>query len=117
MVARGSRAVMVEGRGEDRVAGTDQGAAVRLRDKIDGLGGPPDEHDFPVLRGVEKAPDAAPRRLVGLRGALAEKMDAAVYVGVVRGVVPFERLDDGVRLLRRRGIVEVDERPTVDLLP
>src|SRR5215510_2562265 len=107
---------MLEGRDEDLVAGPHHAAAVRLRDQVDGLGGPADEHDLPVLGGVEEAPDAAPRRLVGLSGALAEEMDAAVHVGVVRGVVPFERLDDGVRLLRRRGIVEIDERPAVDLL-
>jgi hypothetical protein len=47
--------------------------------------------------------------LEGFGGALGELVDAAVDVRVVVRVVVNERVDDGLRLLRTRGRVEVGQ--------
>ena len=56
------------------------------------------------------------RPLVGRRGALAEQVHAAVDVGVVLRVEARDRVDDRLRLLRGRRVVEIDERLAVHLL-
>ena len=53
---------------------------------------------------------------VRLGGALAEGVDAAMDVGVVFFVIVADRFDDGERLLRRGGVVEINERFAVDAL-
>ena len=58
---------------------------------------------------VDEARDLRARPFEGVGRALGELVDAAMNVGVVGRVVVDERVDDGLRLLRRRGRVEVDE--------
>ena len=67
-----------------------------------------------ICRGVgalKNARDLAPGALVGLARELAELVHATMHVGVVLGVVARDRVDDDLRLLRRRRVVEIDERP------
>ena len=53
---------------------------------------------------------------VGLGGALGEKVDAAMDVRAVLLVEARDGVDDGLRLLRGGGIVEIDERLAVNRL-
>ena len=69
------------------------------------------------MRRIEKPLKGGARLFVDLRRALAEPVDAAMDVGVLLGVVAGQAIDHGLRLLRRRGVVEVHERLAVDPLP
>ena len=99
------------------VAGAEVGAgpserATRLSDSVAflvkmhlglGVGGP------------DEAADADPGRLEGVGGGLGDLVDAAVHVGVDRLVVGGHRVDDDLRLLRRRRRVEEADRPALEL--
>ena len=66
--------------------------------------------------GVEEPGHRGPGPLEGPGGPLGEGVDAAVDVGVVPLVEAGDGVDDGARLLRGGGAVEVDQRLAVDLL-
>src|SRR5581483_5161302 len=97
---------------EDLVAWADARAAERGRNEVDGFRRAADEYDFARVGGVEEPPYAFARRIVGLGGFDAERVDAAMDVRVFLGVVPHQTIDDRLRLLRGRGVVEIDERFT-----
>src|SRR5205807_559745 len=78
--------------------------------------GTADEYDLPRLARVQEPLDRKPRVLVRAGGALRKQVDAAMNVGAVLGVEADDGVDDGARLLRRRGVVEVDERLAPDPL-
>ena len=69
---------------------------------------------FARLGGVEEPSHALPRRVVRVGGLRAERVHAAMNVGVLLAVVPREPIDHRLRLLRRRRVVQVDERLAVD---
>ena len=92
------------------VPGLDPGAPEAGGDEVDPLGGAADEDDLLAAFGVEELGDAAACALVGERRLLREPVDPAVDVGVLLLVVAGHRGDDGARLLRRRGVVEIDQR-------
>ena len=109
--------VVLHQREDDLVALAQVGVAPGARHEVDRLRRVAGEDD--VLR-VPRAD--VPRRLrahplVGVRRLHRERVDAAVDVRVLRLVVARQRLDDGARLLRRRGVVEVDQRMAVHLAP
>ncbi len=67
-------------------------------------------------RGVEEAPHLLARGLVGVGRARRQRVGGAVDVGVLVLVEMREAVDHRLRLLRRRGVVEPDQRLAVDLL-
>ena len=101
---------------EHLVALADIRAAERLRDQVDGLGRAAHEDDLARVRRVQELLHLVAGLLVGARRPLAQQVHAAMDVGVVLGVAAHHRVDDGLRLLRRGGVVEIDERLAVDLL-
>ena len=74
------------------------------------------EDDLAGAGGVQEPLELAARILERLGRALAQQVDAAVDVGVFLGVAPDHRVDHGLRLLRRRRVVEINERLAMDLL-
>ena len=66
--------------------------------------------------GVEEAGGAGAGGLVGLGGAAAQFVDAAMDVGVVVLVKAAQGVNDGAGLLRGGGVVQIDQRMAVDLL-
>ena len=108
--------VVLHRRDQHLVAGGEARAGEALRHEVDPLGGAAHEDDLAVLPRADEAADLAARALVLLRRGLAQGVDAAVDVGVEGGVVAGERVDHGLRLLRRSRVVEIDERPPVHLL-
>src|SRR5437879_13636341 len=66
------------------------------------------------MLGVYEAPNTFAGSFIGIRGLDAERVHATVHVGVDGGVEVDQRVDDLPRLLRARGVVEIDQRPTVD---
>jgi hypothetical protein len=107
---------MLHRRDENLVAAPDVGIAPRPRDEVDALGGVARVDDLPGRLRIEKRADRLPRRLVGVGRPLAEQMDTAVDVRVVGLVVAAEDVDDRPRLLRRRRVVEIDERTSMNAL-
>src|SRR3712207_1433500 len=100
----------------DLVAFLDYTAAVAVHDEVDALGHAAHEDALARLARVDEAAHLLARALVGGRGALAQVVDAAVYVGVLLAQVLRPALDDDARHLRRRRVVEVDERLAVHRL-
>src|SRR5581483_6379118 len=98
----------------DLVAGTDATAPERLGDEVDRLGRSADEDDLARRSRSDEAPDGLARALEGARRLLGERVDAAVDVRVRLLVEARDRFYDATWLLRRRGVVEIDERPAVD---
>ncbi len=106
--------VVLEGGHHDLVAGLEE-RREPVGDQVDGLGRAAREHDLVRVLGAEMTLDGAPGRLVVLGPVGAQEVDAAVHVGVFVRVVRRQTLENDARLLRRRRVVEVDERaPVVD---
>ena len=94
---------------EDFVAGAKIGGAPRLRDEVDGFCGASGEDDLGRVGGVDKLGKAGAGMLVGLGGAHGKRVQAAVDVGVVVGVVGVERGDDLAGFLGSSSAIEIDE--------
>ena len=101
---------------QDDVAGLDELPAPRVGDEVDAFGGAACEDDFLRAAGVEELPRPLPRRLEGIRRAVAQLVDATVHIRIVSLVVAHEGVNDRARLLRRRGVVKIHERMPMDLL-
>ncbi len=65
--------------------------------------------------GVEELRDLVARALIGFGRGIGEIMQAAMHVGVFGLVRLLHAVEHGVRLLRRRGVVEIDQRLAIDL--
>ena len=85
-----------------------------LRDEVDRLGRAAHEHDFLGVARVDEAAHVLARAFVGFGRALAERVDAAMHVGVIVLVVARDRLDHGARTLARRRVVQIHQRLAVD---
>ena len=91
-------------------------AAERLGHQIDAFGRAPHEDDLAQVRCVQELLNFFASVLIRASRALAQKMHAAMDIGVVFGVAAHHRVDDGLRLLCRGGVVEIDERLAVYFL-
>ena len=69
-----------------------------------------------MLARIDEASHLDARAFVFVGGALAQRMDAAMDVGVDVRVVALQRIDHRLRLLRGGGIVEIDQRLAVHRL-
>ncbi len=96
-------------RQEQRISRLERPAAPRVRDQVQSLGRVAREHDLAGARPEERG-QAPARILVERGGLLRDAVDAAVDVRVAGRVIAVHRVEHGLRLLRRRGAVEVDER-------
>ena len=74
------------------------------------------ENDFIRAAGVDEFRSAFARGFKSGGGAIAQFMDAAMHVGVIVLIIMNQRLNDRAWFLRRGGIVEINQRPAVDLL-
>ena len=108
--------VMLHPRDQHLIAGLEHRPAPGLGDEIDALGAALRQHDFPAVRGVDEVLEQRARPFVRTRSALAQEVRGPVDVGVVVGVVIVQGIEDRLRLLRRVGAVEIDERPPMNLL-
>src|SRR3990172_9176171 len=107
--------VVLQQREEHLRVRPDVGAAPGVGDQVDRLRGVAGENDALRRGGVDERRYLRPRLLVGVRRLFAQAVDGAVNVGVVMLVVADQRLDHLARLLRGRRVIEVDQRPAVDL--
>jgi hypothetical protein len=107
--------MMLHDREHDLVAGLDAFAPEGVGDEVDGLGGVAGEDDFFLAGGIEEGAHLLARVLIGLGRGVGEVMQSAMHIGVFGGVGAGEPLQHRVRLLRRGGVVEIDERLAVHL--
>ena len=108
--------VMLQPGDDDLVVLLNVAASPALGDQIDGLGGSANKDDFAGRAGVEEAARLLAGRLVSIGGTRRQLMRGAMHVGVFVLVEVFETIDDGLRLLRGRRVVEPDERTPIDAL-
>jgi hypothetical protein len=108
--------VVLHRRDDDLVAGLQARAQERVGHQVDGLRRAAGKDDLLATLGADESLDFVARRLVGLGCALRQEVDAAVDVGVVRLVEVGDGVEDLARLLRRRGVVQVDQGLAVHVL-
>jgi hypothetical protein len=84
--------------------------------KVVGFGRRFREHDLLGRARVQEAPRLLARAFEALGRRIGHEVKPAVDVRVGRLHGAHHGIDDGARLLRRRGVVEIDERLAVDLL-
>ncbi len=101
---------------ENLVARPDVLAAVALRDEVHGLGRAAQENDLLLVGRADEVAHLFARALEGPRGPLGQLVGGAMNVRIVAAVEDGSRVDDALRLLRGRGVVEPDERLAVHLL-
>ena len=115
-VPRHDVGVVLEVAEHDDVARLQVGARPRVRDEVDRLGGVAREHDLARLACAWTKPgDLAARGLERRGGLFGDRVHAAVHVRVRLAVDAVHRVEDRLRLLRRRRGVEVHEPLAVDL--
>ena len=99
---------------DDLIIPADVLAAPALGDEVDRLGRAPHEDDLVDRTGVQETTGLLAGRLVGIgrpgRQCVGRPVDVRVFV-LVEVLQP---VDHRLRFLRRRGIVQPDQRPTVD---
>ena len=100
---------------DDDVAARDVLAAPRIGDEVDRLRGIAGEDDLVGVGRVDEFCDRCARSLIRRGRPLADRVDTAMDVRVVRAVELVDGVDHGLRLLARRGRVEVDERVATDV--
>src|SRR5690606_34212244 len=97
------------------VPGREVTKAPAVGDEVYGFGRVPGEDYRVPVRSADEARNFPVGGLVHERGLVAERVDAAVDIRIVRGVVIDEAVQHGAGLLRRGGVVEVGERLSVYL--
>ena len=107
---------MLHFREQNHVAGLEIFCAPGTGDEIDAFGRAAREDDFVGAFGVDEFCGAGAGGFKRVRRAVAQFMDAAMDVGVVVLVIMHQRVNHRAGLLRRGGVVEINQRLAVDLL-
>ena len=108
--------VVLHPRDDHLVSGVEVFAPVTAGYQVQTLGRAPDVDHLIGRRSVDEPPHGLSTGLIVVRGSLAERMHAAVHVGIVLEVVIADGVNDGSGFLSRGGVVEVHQRLPVDLL-
>src|SRR6185295_4922211 len=98
------------------VALADELATVAVHHEIDAFGGATHEDAFANVASVDEALRLFARAFVGGSRFLAQVMNAAVNVRVFLFDIDTAAIDDHLRYLRRRRVVEIDKWFAVDSL-
>ncbi len=106
--------VMLQVRDDDLVTRLQVLTPPRVRHQVDRLGGAADEHDVLRARRTDEVGDGVARLLVGVGGPGRQFVCGAVDVGVLVRVELHQPVDHHLRLLRGGGVVEPDQRLSVD---
>lgn len=106
--------VMLHGGDDDLVAGTEELLAEGSCHEIDALGGTTGENDFMAVAGVDKHLNAATCGLVLLGCLSGEIMGTSVNVAIKLEIVVGKGVNDALWLLCGGGIIEIDERMSVN---
>ena len=99
---------------DDLVAGQQMLAAPGVGHQVDRFGGAAHEDDLFVLRRADESPNRVAGLFVGIGRPGRQLVRGAVDVGVLVGVEVRQPVDHHLRLLGGRGVVEPDQRLSVD---
>ncbi len=105
--------VVLEGGDEDLIALPEARPGVGLGDEVDTLRRPAHEDDLARRARIDEAPHALAGTFEGGGRRLAERMHAAMHVGMRVGLVLLDGTQHRTRALRGGGAVEIDERMPV----
>ena len=83
--------------------------------QVDSLGGTAGENHLLHTAGINEGTHLFACEFHKVGGFLRQGVNATVHVGLVVVIHPVNRLDDGTGRLRRGGIVQIDERATLNL--
>jgi hypothetical protein len=100
---------------EDDLIALIDALAKPVSNKVERLGYRAREDDLLIACGAEKFGDFGARALIRLSGRRREMMQPAMHIGIGRAVKLGGPIDHLVRLLRRRRIVQIDQRLAVHL--
>ena len=101
--------VVLEHRRDDHVPGTTVLHAIRLGDEVERLSRIARKDHFAARRCVQQRGNGIACRFEGIRALHAERVDAAMHVGIRGGVEARHGVEHLLRLLRRRGRVEIGQ--------
>ena len=104
-------------REQNHVTGVKKFSAPRLRDQVDAFGRAAGEHDLVRAGRADKIGHALPRLFVMLGRTGAQCVQAAMHIGVFVFVIISDDIENRARFLRTGGVVEINQRMTVDALP
>ena len=99
----------------DLVARLDTLAAEGIGDEIDGFCGVAREDDLFLARGIEEAAHLLACVFVGFGRGVGQIMQPAMHVRVFSGVGVAQPVEHRLGLLRRGGVVEINERLAINL--
>ncbi len=106
--------VMLQPADDDLVTGREMRTPPALRHQVDGLGRAAHEDDFVGRSRAQKSPCGFAAVFVRVSGSRRKRVRRPMDVRVLVPVERREPIDHRLRLLRRRGVVEPDERTAVD---
>ena len=81
-----------------------------IGDGVDRLGRALGENDLLHAFGIDERAHLLARRLIGFRCGIGQIMQAAMHIGIFVGIGVCHRVNNGLRLLRRGAVVEIDQR-------
>ncbi len=108
--------VMFEGADQDLIAGLEAGAQEALRDQVHCFGRAANEDDLFRVARIDEATNRLACAFISVGRALAQRVNATMHVGMIVLVVTRDRLDDGLRPLTRRRVVQIHQRFAVHRL-
>ena len=101
--------VVLHVRDQDFITGLENRLSKAMGNQIDALGCAAGENDLVGVGQVEHCSQLRAGGFVSVGGPLAEVVDAAVDIGILRRVVGIEGIEDAARLLGSGGIVQVGQ--------
>ena len=114
-VPRDDIGMVLHDREHDLVAFPQPHAAEARRDEIDRLGGVLGEDNFFLGAGIDEGSRRLARAFVSLRRLIGEIMQAAMHIGILRRIGAGQAIENLGRLLRRGGVVEINQRLAINL--
>ena len=101
---------------QDDITRSQESSAPRLGDEVNALRRPAREDDLIRARRAEVLRHAPSRSFVCIRRARTQFVQSAMHIRVVVLVVTAQGFDDGPRLLRCRGVIEINQGMPVHVL-
>ena len=108
--------VVFQRRNQNLIAGLEARARKALRHQIHRLGRAADENDFLGVASIDEPPHGLAGAFIRIGGALAQRMNATMHVGMIVLVITADRIDHGFGPLAGRGVVQVHQRLAIDVL-
>ena len=84
--------------------------------QVDAFGGTARPQHLVGMGGIQVHAQLLAGGFKGIRGPLAQGVHAPVHIGVVLPVIPVQRLQNGLRFLHGRCIVQIHQRMAMDRL-